>query len=52
MILGLRTAIYPTPDLAKGKAWYSQVLPRLTRRCGVAKVVRKDDGPVPMGDDA
>ena len=26
MILGLRTAIYPTPDLAKGKAWYSQVL--------------------------
>ena len=26
MILGLRTAIYPTPDLARGKAWYSQVL--------------------------
>jgi predicted enzyme related to lactoylglutathione lyase len=26
MILGLRTAIYPAPDLAKGKAWYSQVL--------------------------
>ena len=26
MILGLRTAIYPTPDLAKSKAWYSQVL--------------------------
>jgi predicted enzyme related to lactoylglutathione lyase len=26
MILGLRTAIYPTQDLAKGKAWYSQVL--------------------------
>lgn len=26
MILGLRTAIYPTPDLAQGKAWYSQVL--------------------------
>ena len=26
MILGLRTAIYPTPDLVKGKAWYSQVL--------------------------
>src|SRR5438552_13535748 len=26
MILGLRTVIYPTPDLAKGKAWYSQVL--------------------------
>jgi predicted enzyme related to lactoylglutathione lyase len=28
MILGLRTAIYPTPDLVKGKAWYSQVLGR------------------------
>ena len=26
MILGLRTAIYPTPDPARGKAWYSQVL--------------------------
>ena len=26
MILGLRTAIYPTPDLARGKAWYLQVL--------------------------
>ncbi len=26
MIHGLRTVIYPTPDLAKGKAWYSQVL--------------------------
>lgn len=26
MILGLRTAIYPTPDLAKGKDWYRQVL--------------------------
>ena len=26
MILGLRTACYPTPDLARGKAWYSQVL--------------------------
>jgi predicted enzyme related to lactoylglutathione lyase len=26
MILGLRTVIYPAPDLAKGKAWYSQVL--------------------------
>ena len=26
MILGLRTAIYPTPELAEGKAWYSQVL--------------------------
>lgn len=26
MLLGLRTAIYPTPDLAKGKEWYEQVL--------------------------
>jgi predicted enzyme related to lactoylglutathione lyase len=26
MILGLRTAIYPTPDLAAAKAWYSKVL--------------------------
>src|SRR5262249_8660538 len=26
MILGLRTVIYPVTDLAKGKAWYSQVL--------------------------
>lgn len=26
MILGLRTALYPAPDLAAGKAWYSQVL--------------------------
>jgi predicted enzyme related to lactoylglutathione lyase len=26
MIQGLRTVIYPTPDLAKGKSWYSQVL--------------------------
>ena len=26
MILGLRTAIYPVPDLARAKAWYSQVL--------------------------
>jgi predicted enzyme related to lactoylglutathione lyase len=26
MILGLRTAIYPVTDLAKAKAWYSQVL--------------------------
>lgn len=26
MILGMRTVIYPTPDLAKGKAWYSQAL--------------------------
>jgi predicted enzyme related to lactoylglutathione lyase len=28
MILGLRTVIYPTPDLAKGKDWYSQILGR------------------------
>lgn len=26
MIQGLRTAVYPTPDLAKGKEWYRQVL--------------------------
>ena len=26
MIQGLRTVIYPTPDLAKGKTWYSHVL--------------------------
>jgi predicted enzyme related to lactoylglutathione lyase len=26
MILGLRTAIYPAPDLARAKAWYSKVL--------------------------
>jgi predicted enzyme related to lactoylglutathione lyase len=26
MIRGMRTVKYPTPDLAKGKAWYSQVL--------------------------
>ncbi|HUP91831.1 MAG TPA: VOC family protein [Solimonas sp.] len=26
MILGLRTAIYPVTDLAKAKAWYSEVL--------------------------
>lgn len=26
MILGLRTAIYPAPDLAAAKQWYSQVL--------------------------
>jgi catechol 2,3-dioxygenase-like lactoylglutathione lyase family enzyme len=25
MLLGLRTAIYPAPDLAKAKAWYAQV---------------------------
>jgi len=28
MILGLRTAIYPTPELARGKEWYRQVLGR------------------------
>jgi predicted enzyme related to lactoylglutathione lyase len=26
MIQGLRTAVYPTPDLERGKAWYRQVL--------------------------
>lgn len=26
MILGLRTALYPAPDLAAAKAWYSQLL--------------------------
>lgn len=26
MILGLRTALYPAPDLAKGKAFYTAVL--------------------------
>ena len=26
MIQGLRTVIYPVTDLARGKAWYSQVL--------------------------
>ena len=26
MILGLRTAIYPVPDLERAKAWYSQLL--------------------------
>jgi predicted enzyme related to lactoylglutathione lyase len=26
MIQGLRTAIYPAPDLARGKAWYATVL--------------------------
>lgn len=25
MLLGLRTAIYPVKDLAKGKAWYEKV---------------------------
>src|SRR5579872_1656042 len=28
MILGLRTAIYPAPDLQAAKAWYIQVLER------------------------
>lgn len=28
MILGLRTAKYPAPDLAKGKAWYARVFER------------------------
>jgi catechol 2,3-dioxygenase-like lactoylglutathione lyase family enzyme len=26
MLLGLRTAIYRTPDLAQGKLWYTKVL--------------------------
>ena len=26
MILGLRTALYPAPDLARAKAWYESVL--------------------------
>jgi predicted enzyme related to lactoylglutathione lyase len=26
MIQGLRTVIYPAPDLAKGKSWYTAVL--------------------------
>lgn len=26
MLLGLRTAIYPVPDLATAKKWYSEVL--------------------------
>src|SRR5262249_48301288 len=26
MILGLRTVLYPAPDLARGKQWYVQVL--------------------------
>jgi predicted enzyme related to lactoylglutathione lyase len=26
MLLGLRTAIYPAPDLAAAKAWYSKLL--------------------------
>lgn len=28
MILGLRTVIYAAPDLARGKAWYRDVLER------------------------
>jgi predicted enzyme related to lactoylglutathione lyase len=28
MIQGMRTVVYPTPDLAKGKVWYTQVLGR------------------------
>jgi predicted enzyme related to lactoylglutathione lyase len=28
MILGLRSVIYPAPDLAAAKAWYQQVLGR------------------------
>ena len=28
MILGLRTAIYPAPDLQRAKEWYEQVLKR------------------------
>jgi predicted enzyme related to lactoylglutathione lyase len=28
MIKGLRTAIYPAPDLAKGKLWYESVFQR------------------------
>lgn len=26
MILGLRTVIYPAPDLAAAKRWYTEVL--------------------------
>jgi predicted enzyme related to lactoylglutathione lyase len=26
MLLGLRTAIYPAPDLERAKAWYTEVL--------------------------
>ena len=26
MLLGLRTAIYPVPDLGRAKAWYEQVV--------------------------
>ena len=28
MILGLRTVIYPAPDLAQGKEWYARVFGR------------------------
>lgn len=28
MIMGLRTALYPTPDLAAGKEWYARVVGR------------------------
>jgi predicted enzyme related to lactoylglutathione lyase len=28
MILGLRTALYPAPDLAAAKAWYGELLGR------------------------
>jgi predicted enzyme related to lactoylglutathione lyase len=28
VIQGLRTALYPAPDLARGKQWYAQVLGR------------------------
>jgi predicted enzyme related to lactoylglutathione lyase len=26
MILGLRTVIYPAPDITRGKEWYSEIL--------------------------
>jgi len=29
MLLGLRTALYPAPDLARARAWYSEVLGQL-----------------------
>jgi predicted enzyme related to lactoylglutathione lyase len=28
MFFGLRTAVYPVPDLAQGKAWYQMILER------------------------
>ena len=28
MLLGLRTAVYPVPDLVQGKAWYEMILER------------------------